>query len=187
MDITIDCPCPLKGEEVRHPDGDTVTLRDRLNFQEVTTIQKAMGLVDEDDRQLEIAKQLAVCTELYMLMGISSWTFVDDKGKPLPVSHANIRDLFERADVLDISREAERLYNPRVLLPLVRAASASSPPTPTPSPEAGPSISAMSTPPRPLRPSKRSSTTTSRTAATETTTSSPDGGSSSSQNSASAA
>lgn len=188
MDATMQCPCPPKGGETRHPQGDTVRLRDRLDYRTVTTIRKAMTVVDTDDPQVRLAERLAICTEFYMLMGIESWTLVDAKGKPVEVSHQAIRDLvFTSPDVESVSEVAEELYNPVVLLPLVLRASASSLPTPTPSPESDDSTSPTSdqtTPPKPLRPS---STSTIRTVATETTTSSPVGASSSSQSAASAA
>lgn len=180
MDAPLRCPCPGTPHE-----SDTVTLRDRLDFRSITTIRKAMGLVDTDDEEVRNAQLLATCTEFYMLLGITAWTFVDAKGKPLPVSHAAIREvLFTAEDVEAVSGVAETLYNPVVLLPLLNRASASSPPMPT-----NGSTSATLTDIRPRRPkpSKRSSTTTTRTVATETTSLSLVGGSSSSPNSVSAA
>lgn len=187
MDVQIVCPCPPKGDEVRHPQGDTITLRDKLDYTTVTVIRKAMQAVDDEDDQVRFARQLAAVTEFYMLLGISSWTLTDAKGKAMEPTRQAIRDLFERADILVLSEAAERLYNPVVLLPLVNLASASMQPTPTPSPESEPSTLVTSIRPSPLKPSKRSSTITSPTDATEMTSSSLDGASNSSQNSVSAA
>lgn len=175
MDVPIPCPCP----ESPHVDGDTVVLRDKLDWTSVTTIRKAIAMIDEDDKRMRDAMALATCSEFYMLMGISSWTLVDAKGEALPVSHQAIRDLMERTDVLPISDAADDLYNPVVLLPLAMRASASRQLSPTPA-----STSPTLTPPSPPRPLKRSSTSTTRTAGIETTSSSLDGVSSSSQSAA---
>ncbi len=183
MDVTMRCPCAPKDGEVRHPDGDTVTLRDTLDYRTVTTIRKAMTVVDTEDDAVRLAERLAICTEFYMLMGIERWTIVDERGKAVPVSHGAIREqLFTSVDVEAVSEAAEELYNSVVLLPLVLRASRSSPPMPTPE-----STSPTPTEPKPLRPLRRSSTTTTPTDGIETITSSPGGASNSSQSSVSAA
>lgn len=178
MDVRIDCPCLGTPHE-----SDTVTLRDRLDFRTVTTIRKSMTEVETEDPKVRFAERMAAVTEFYMLMGIEQWTLVDAHGKPVPVSHQAVRDLWETVDVLPISEAAEDLYNPVVLLPLVKRASISSPPTPTDE-----SISApMDSEPKLPRPSKRSLTTTIPTDGTETTSLSLVGGSNTSQNSVTAA
>lgn len=183
MDVRITCLCPLKDEAVRHPDGDTVTLRDKLDFHTVMTIRKSRNTIVTEDDEIRLAQRLARFTEFYMLLGIVSWTLVDGKGKPIDVSHQAIRDyLFTSDQVEVVSEAAEELYNPVVLLPLMDRASTSSPGTPTPD-----SISPTSTPPSPLKPSRRSSTITTPTGGTETTSSSLDGVSNISPRSESAA
>jgi hypothetical protein len=142
-----------------------------------------METVWYEDKAVQLAERLAVCTEFYMLMGISAWSLVDAKGKPVPVSHSAIRErLFDSSEVVVVSEVAEEAYNPVVLLPLMERASTSSPPKPTDE-----STSPTSTPPKPQKPSRPSSTSTTQTAGTETITSLPVGGSSGSQNRASAA
>jgi hypothetical protein len=171
MDVTIKCICPERGGELRHPDGDTVTLRDKLDFHSATTIRKALTLVENDDPRTRPAEILAVLSEFYVLYGVTSWTLVDDKGKPLPVSHAAIRELlFESPDIDTIIDAADDLYNAAILLPLLVRASTSSPPKPTPKPDEASSTSAPkdSTPKRP-KPSKLSSTSTTQTVVTEAT------------------
>lgn len=182
MDVQIRCICPAKDGEPRH-DSDTVTLRDRLDYRSVTTIRKSMETIWYEDKAVQLAERLAVCTEFYMLMGISAWTLEDEKGKPVPVSHTAIRErLFESAEVVRVSEVAEEAYNRVVLLPLMEGASKFSPPTPTDE-----LTSPTSEPTTLPKPSKPSSITTTRTGGTVTTTSSLDGDSSSSQSSRSAA
>jgi hypothetical protein len=184
VDVTIKCICPERGGEPRHPNGDTVTLRDKLDFRSVTTIRKALTLVENDDPRTRPAEILAVLCEFYMLYGIESWTLVDDKAKHIEVSHAAIRGrLFESPSVDEVSEAAEELYNPVVLLPLLVRASTSSPPTPTDESTSAPTAS---TPKHP-KPSKPSSTTTTQTVGIETTSLSLVGVSNSSQSSESAA
>lgn len=191
---TIDCICPPKADgEARHA-NDTVTFKASLGFVEATAIRKKMtwGAVESDDDQARGALALAYLVEAYLLFGIESWTLVDAKGKPVPVSHAAIREHILSNPLVAgvLGDEADELYNEVILLPLLARGSTSSPATPTrstpsPAPE---STSAPTASPTPLRkPSKRSSTTTSPTAATATISGSPDGDSSSSPNSASAA
>jgi hypothetical protein len=182
MDVQIKCICPAKDGEPRHP-SDTVTLRDRLDYRSVTTIRKSMETVWYEDKAVQLAERLAVCTEFYMLMGISSWTLEDERGKPVPVSHSAIREmLFESSEVVRVSEVAEEAYNRVVLLPLMEGASISSPPRQTDE-----LTSPKSEPTTPPKPSKPSSISTTRTGDIETITSLPVGGSSSSQSKASAA
>jgi hypothetical protein len=176
MDVQIRCICG-------NHETDTVTLLDRLPYRSVTTIRKSMETVWYEDKAVQLAERLAVCTEFYMLMGITSWSLTDEKGKPIPVSHLAIRErLFESDEVVKVSEAAEEMYNRVVLLPLMEGASKSSRPTPTDE-----LTSPKSEPTTPPKPSKPSSTTTSPTDGIETITSLPVGGSSSSQSRASAA
>lgn len=200
MDVRITCACPLKGGAVRHPDGDTVVLRDKLSFHEALTIRKAVALArdgaDETHERGLAAEVLATLSEFYVLMGVESWTITTEgeKGKvvPLPVTKASIRAvLLESPDVDLVIDAADALYNQAILLPLLNRASQSSPSTPTPSEDDDSSTSQTpsttdlpKTPPKPSRPS---STSTTRTVGTETTSLSLVGVSNSSQSSQSAA
>lgn len=192
MNVPITCPCPPRGDAVRHPEGDTVVLREKLGFHEALTIRKAVGLAreeaDSSGERAMAAEILATLSEFYVLMGVESWTLQDDKDQPIPVSKASIRSILLESPDLDLLVDvADSLYNEAILLPLLARANPSSPPTPTPSPEPDSLTSPTESPTRPQRPSKPSSTTTSPTDATETTTLSLVGGSSSSQSSRSAA
>lgn len=168
MDVTIACPCPPTAAGAsRHPDGDIVVLRDRLDFRAATTVRKAIGLVSEDG-PADAAEILAVMTEWYCVLGIEAWTLLDAKGKPVPVSRTTIRELLlesesaqEQASV--IADAADGLYMAAVLLPLLSRASASSPPTPTEPSTSAPKDSPAK-PPKRSRPSSTTSTPTDGTA-----------------------
>lgn len=172
MDVPIPCLCPGTPHE-----GDTVTLRDTLDFHAVTAIRHAVSFLEAEDTTAYTAEVLATLTEGYVVHGIASWTLVGDDGKPLPASRANIRERL-LPDVLAASAvgdAADDLYGEKVLLPLLVRASTSSATTPT---ETSTSPRTDS-PKRPRTPSSPSSTTSTRTAATETTGTSLVGASSS--------
>lgn len=184
--IKVGCLCPPDG--ARHPDGDTVTLYDPLPFTKAVAMQKAVGLMVNDRAtgdEPEAEEILASLTEGYVLYGIESWSLLDEKGKPLPVTRAAVQErlLTSLDDAMVVADEADALYAGVVMRPLLQRASRSSQATPTDESTSAPTGS-QDEPPTPL---KRSSTTTSRTDATATTSASPDGDSSSSPNSASAA
>jgi hypothetical protein len=189
MNTTITCPCPPRADgTARHPNGDTIRFLDRLPFRSIETIHHALSLVAIDDDRPDAATNLAVLTEYYVLLGIESWSLVDEKGKPMPVTRAMIRSrLLENPEAeeqaLAIADFADGIYSVQVLRPLMQRASRSSKPTPT---ESSTSPSTGSVERRP-KPSKRSSTSTSRTDATEATSTSLDGVSGSSQSLGSAA
>jgi hypothetical protein len=186
---TIDCLCPPNAEgQARHPDGDTVTLKERLDFRSAATIQHAvsafnLGKADGEDSSIE--EVLGVLTEAYIRYGVESWTLVDAKGQPIPVTPTSVSTylLSDITAASVVGDEADGLYSAVVLLPLVKRASNSSQPTPTPEPTSVPTGSPTKRP-TPLKPS---STTTSPTDDTAMTSESPGGDSNSSQNSASAA
>lgn len=183
MDVQIRCICPPTEEGPRH-EQDTVTLRDKLDFLAATAIRKATGFAESDDETGRAAEIYARLTEGYVLFGIEGWTVVDERGKPVPLSHSAIRSYLLAAPdaASEVGDAADVLYAEAILLPLLRKASSSSLPTPTKRPTSA--RRGSSEKPTPLR---RSSTSTTRTDDTETTSSVLDGVSSSSQNSVSAA
>jgi hypothetical protein len=183
VNVTIGCICAPKGDgSVRHPDGDRVELRERLDFRTTVTIQKSVMFLGEDPSNPEI---LAALTEAYLLFGISAWTVQDERGKAIPVNRGAIEQhlLPNIEAALAVADAADDLYQETVLLPLLMRGSGSSGTSPT----TRSTSRRTSSPPVPLRRSKRSSTTTSRTDDTATTSASLDGGSSSSPSSESAA
>lgn len=184
MDVPIRCVCPPKADGSPRHEGDTVTLRDTLGFREVTTIRNLAGTLDRED-PLFVAEILAAMTEGYVVFGVSGWSLVDDKGKPLTVDRKVIREhILANVDVAaEVGDAADELYGDKVMLPLLNRASRSSQDSPTDS-STSPTTDTSPKRPTPLR---RSSTGNSPTADTGTTSSLPDGGSSSSQSSASVA
>ena len=181
--MNIPCICPRKGDAVRHPGGDTIELKDKLDFRAVATIRWAIAIAQETDPGASMAEQFGLITEHYVLEGVASWSLVDDKGKPVEVTKAAIREhLLPHPEAQAVGDAAEARYQ-AVMLPLLRGESTSSPPSPTTestSPTTGSSEKAR-------KPSKPSLTSISQTDATATTSSSLDGDFSSSPSSASAA
>jgi hypothetical protein len=180
MRVAIDCVCPSRADgEPRHPAGDTVTLRETLDFRSVTAIRHGISFLDNDGTDAYTADVLAVLTEGYVLHGIESWTLQDEKGWPVEVSRSAIRErVLSRVDVAAVIGDAaDELYGEKVLLPLLVRASRSSQATPTESSTSLPTASPTGRP----KPSKRSSTTTTPTDGIEATSSSLGGVSSSSR------
>jgi hypothetical protein len=181
--VTIECICPPRADgSPRHPAGDTVTLRERLDFRAALTARNTMVLLKTEDPDASTAEILAALTETYLLVGIEAWSVTDAKGKPVEPTKAAIREmLLSRPDTaMTVGNAADELYSAAVILPLVALAQNSSPPTPTNGSTSAPKPSSAKRP----RPSKQSSITPFPTAATATTSASPDGDSNSSQNSA---
>ena len=181
--MNIECLCPPKATgEVRHPAGDEITLRERLDFRAALTARNTMVLLKEEDPDVSSAEILAALTETYLVLGIESWSLVDAKGKPVPASKAAIRELLlTKPDIaMEVGDAADALYSAAVILPLLARARNSSRPTPT---NGSTSVTTPSLPKPPKR-SRRSSITTIPTAATVTTSPSPAGDSSSSLSSA---
>lgn len=186
MRVEIDCVCPPRADgSPRHPAGDTVTLRETLDFRSVTAIRHGISFLENDGTAAYTAEILAVLTEGYVLYGIESWSLTDGKGAPLDVTREAIRErILSRVDVASVVGDAaDELYGEKVLLPLLVRASRSSQPSPTASSTSQQKDSRERRP----RPSKRSSTTTIPTVVTVTTTGLPVGDSSSSPSSESAA
>lgn len=179
MRVEIDCICPPKADGERRHEQDAVTLRETLDFRSVTAIRHGISLLEREDSDAYTAEVLAVLTEGYVLHGIEAWTLVDERGKPVPVSRAAIRDaVLSRVDVASVVGDAaDELYGEKVLLPLLARASRSSQPTRT-EPSTSPQTAS---PTRRPKPSKPSSTTSSRTDGIEATSTSLAGVSSSSQ------
>jgi hypothetical protein len=186
MDATINCPCPPKADGgARHPDGDTVTLKETLDFRSVTAIRTNISMLEDGSN---IADIMATLTEGYLIYGIASWTLVDEKNKPVPVTRAAITDILlaDIGSAAIVGDAADEVFGEKVLLPLLNRAGTSSPPTPMEPTSVRPPASTPSSV-RPPRRSKPSSISTIPTDDTETTSSSLAGVSNSSQSSASAA
>lgn len=177
MDVHVDCICPpLAGGGIRHPGGDTVTLRERLGFRAAVTARNTMLLAKSENPDAGAADILALLTETYLLVGIEGWTLVNGRNDPLEVSRAAIRAFMDANPdtAMTIGDAADELYGPAVILPLLARAQTSSPPTPIDGSTSAPTAGS----PRPRRPSKRSSISTIPTDVTATTSASPAGASS---------
>jgi hypothetical protein len=184
---TTRCICPpLADGSVRHEAGDTITLRDKMPFRDVVAMRYEVGVAkEENDATPEHDEyggvdMLALLTEGYLTRGVESWTLERDGAKgaePIPVSRSSITQyLLSEVDVaLEVADIADDLYAGVVILPLLKAASTSSPSTPT----AASTSARTRSQTRRRKQSKRSSITTIPTAGTERTQSSPDGDSSS--------
>src|SRR4051812_49220185 len=122
---TIDCICPPGGDgEPRHPDGDTVTLRERLDLRGALTARNAFLVAKAEDPDMGAGEILAVLTETYLLVGIESWTLADGRGKAVPVNRAAVRDFIAEHPeaAMVVGDEADSLYSEAVVTPLVRMA-----------------------------------------------------------------
>ncbi len=128
MNVDIACICP--GTPHR---GDTVTLMDPLPFGKAEVIRKSIRWMKDQDPTASVPEILAMLTEAYLLHCIGSWTVVDAKGKPVPVSKAAVTDLLlpNTEAAMAVADAADSLYSVTVVLPLVARASTSSPSSPT--------------------------------------------------------
>jgi hypothetical protein len=171
----IECICPAKPDgSKRHPDGDTVTLREALDFTGALAVRNVLRLKEDGDTVGDI---LAALTHAYLVHGIESWTLVDAEGKPIPVDRDAVRThlLVHPLVAMDVGDEAEELYTQAVVTPLVEAASKSSSDTPIETSTSQPKDSST---PHPT-PSSPSLTSTSQTDSTDATSMSLVGASSS--------
>lgn len=165
----IPCICPSIEGDVRHPEGDDVTLRERFDFRAAVAARNTIALAYQRDEDVSVPEILASLTEMYLILGVESWSLVDVKGKPLPVDRPHIKALMDLhpEEAMIVGDVADELYAEAVMRPLLRAASTSSPDTQT-----GPGTSVTNGSPSKLqKPSKRSSTSTSQTAVIGTTSS----------------
>lgn len=176
MEVTINCICPTKADGAPRHNQDRVTLPDTLDFRTALTVRQTVAM-EMATRSSSLAAVIGLLIEAYLLYCIESWTLVDEKGKPVPVSRQAVQERllthFDEAE--KVGDAADDLYTEKVVLPLVNGASKSSPVTPTPgstSPTNGHGTK------RP-RPSKRSSTSTTPMVVTGPMAASPAGVSSS--------
>ena len=184
--MEIRCVCPPKADGSPRHDHDEITLKEKLDFRSSIALRNALALAsNENDGELDFADILAILTERFIRYGIESWTVVDAKNQPMPVSQKAITDLIlTDIDLATlIGDEADERYRAAALLPLIERGQTSSRSTQT-------TASTSPTTPSSTKPrtrSSRSSITSIPTAATETTSSSLDGDSSLSPKSVSAA
>lgn len=119
-EIEVPCLCPDQG----HGDaGDTVTLRETLDFVAVRAIRYAAQIEQAEDEEASVATLMAAMSEGYILEGIESWTLREGR-KAMEVNKANIRKhvLRNMAAAQRVSDYADALYRPQVILPLAELA-----------------------------------------------------------------
>ena len=171
--IEIECICPLTSTGKPRHEYDKIELKPVLDFRSALTVRNAIGLLYQDDPEATAAEVLAAMSETYILVGIKSWTLVDDKNKPVPVSHLAIRErLLPNWDAASaVAEQADDLYSDKVILPLLNRGSTSSPPTPIAASTSAVTGSAS----MPRKRSKQSSISTIRTEGIERMSASPGG------------
>ncbi len=127
---TVGCLCPPNGQ--RHPNGDTITWRDKLDFRTALAARKAVSWARTEDESVDVPDVLALLSEFYLTHCIESWTLRDAKGKAIEVSRRTVEQYVLSSEAaFDLAEVADDLYSDRILGPLVTAASKSSPPTQT--------------------------------------------------------
>jgi hypothetical protein len=182
MDVTIPCACPIPPDgQARHPDGDTVTLRDKLDWDTAVLLQKSIQVQAIGGTSTQAV--MAMMTKFYVRHCIASWTLVDEKGAALEVAQENIADRIESnlEAAFRIGDAADDLYRDTAL-PLVIRAFGSLRPTPTDEPTSPKKSGSQ----KPRKRSKPSSTSTIPTVVTGLTSTRLDGASSSLPSSATA-
>ena len=173
MSVEIPCVCPPKQDGQPRHTTDRIELRERLDFRSALTARNAIALAKEDDDEISSAEILAILTETYLSLGITSWSLVDEKGKKVEPSRQSIRDFIDEHpdEAMEVGEAADTLYQAAVILPLVARAARFSQPTQT----TGSTSVTTGSAPKPPKQSKPSSTSTTRTGGTGMTSSQPAG------------
>ncbi len=167
--VKVKCLCPPRPDGLPRHEADYVNLRDRLDFRQAVAVRVDIReTVKAGGSEGELEGMLA---ESYVLHGVESWSLVDEKNKPLPLTRENLRNvlLADYDTGQEVANEADNLYTEAVVLPLLQRASTSLQGSPMPdstSPTNG-------TPTR--KPRSRSSTSTTPTGDTGTTSPRPAG------------
>lgn len=162
--VEILCICPPRDGLPRHLEGDTVTLRDKLDFTGALAVRNVMRLREDGDGMGDI---LAALTEAYLCYGVEAWSLVDENDVPIDVDREAIRKylLANPLQAFKVGDEADGLYTEAVVSPLLAGALTSSAATPIET-STSPQTGYQTTPPMPSLPS---STSTSPTDDIETT------------------
>ena len=156
----VECPCPGKP----HSEGDIVELRDRLGLAAGARLQHLLiASRTNEDNAAEVTGHLV---EAYLLVGVCGWTFVDEAGKPVPVTEDNVRSILleDFGLAYPVAEKADELYHQAVIGPLLNGASK---PSRTTSTDASTSAREGGSAKPPKR-SKPSSTSTTQTGVTAT-------------------
>jgi hypothetical protein len=142
------CRCIGRADTPVHPDGDEVYLAPEASM---TCGLRANGAITASGGDISLLEPLMA--RIFIDEGIVGWTFVDEDGDPVPVTHGSIERLLPWGHGGSlVSERANDLYSGAILDPLVRRWSATQRPGPT-----GDSTSAISSSRRPRRSSSKSS------------------------------
>lgn len=122
---TIPGDCQCGGSP--HPDGDVVFFHARLTLDggAVTTmaISGAADLVTKAAK-LDLNREIST---LFVIHGIASWNFLDDKGKPIPVTEEVIRNGLDwNTTGIHLVRKADELYSEEAFAPFQKPQPSSS-------------------------------------------------------------
>lgn len=109
-----DCACP----GTPHPNGDTVTFKPRLSFDENVA---ALSAIFQGDGVGNANKAWGV----YLHAGPVAWNLLDADGQPLALTNENL-DALPFEDQFEIGDRADDIYGEVVLAPLVRRTKKSS-------------------------------------------------------------
>lgn len=156
------CRCPSRPHAT-----DTVTLR--------TTVSVPMGMAAMQAMRGKAfeggtpADSMGALASVYLHHAIAAWSFVDEKGKPVPITPANADRLLPFEDGgFEVADRADDILQEQITRPLVKRMALLSPDMPTPdSTSASPTNTASSTgaasslpesQPEPSRPSSPTAT-----------------------------
>lgn len=145
------CPC----EGTPHPDGDIVYLRPDLPVP--AGIKARAWFAEAMTGELDTVNLQGRIAALWLEVGVTSWTFLDDDGAPIPVTAENIvRALPYGKGGRLVADKADDLYVDSVVTPLAQKLQALSQPGRTPGSQKATLRSRTS----PRKPRSRSSTAT---------------------------
>jgi hypothetical protein len=112
-----DCRCPRQP----HADGDWVELAPEPSIDIGAAVYAAVANVGDDPVLLQVE-----LTRAYLRFGIRAWSFVDEKGEPVPITPRKasfddvIRELLPFTNGgFDVADKADDLYSEAVLRPLM--------------------------------------------------------------------
>ena len=170
------CPCPGTPH-----DSDSVYLRRTLPLAAGVSLQSYLAALSTQMPTMERAELNGKLAEALLLYGVEGWTYVTDRGAPLPVTEQAIRDvlLSNFALATKVADDAADYYSELIVSPLAERASNTSRRSQTERSTRRSGSSASTTNgklPRPRR-SRPSSTSTTPTDDTATTSLSPGGAS----------
>jgi hypothetical protein len=118
------CRCP----GTPHEDGDTVSLRPKIDLSMGAAAWQAMEMATADPIDMQAAVSL-----VYLRYGIVAWSFVDEAGLPVPIRGADMERWLPWGDGgKEVIEEADGLYGAELMRPFLRRLATLSPIGPRP-------------------------------------------------------